>query len=297
MLDSDTANYEKYASSNDRYKYIAVFIDILSHFLYTVPLKSLTSREMAEAMSKVFESNKPTLLRSDRGKEYADKAAKFMEDQGVKHIATSDHSKANYAERVIRTIKTKLGRYMTYNRTRRWIDALTNVTDSYNNTYHRTIKMSPKEALVTEDPVLWKTQYETPKKRRKVASPKKKKESQPKPIYKFKVGDVVRLSKLPGSLDKETDQKWTDELFRVTTRSLNQGIPKYEVKDFANDSIIDKFLNDELQKVWVDEGTHYDVEEVLRKRRRKGKTQVLVHWLGWPSKFDSWIDQLKDFSR
>ena len=299
MLDSDTANYEKYASSNDGYKYIAVFINILSHFLYTVPLKSLTSREMAEAMRKVFESNKPTLLRSDRGKEYADKAAKFMEDQGVKHIATSDHSKANYAERVIRTIKTKLGRYMTYNKTRRWIDALANVTDSYNNTYHRTIKMSPKEALVTEDPILWKTQYETQKKRRKLASPKKKqkkKESRPKPIYKFKVGDVVRLSKLPGSFDKETDQKWTDELFRVTTRSLNQGIPKYEVKDFANDPIIDKFSNDELQKVLVDEGTHYDVEE---KRRRKGKTQLLVHWVGWPSKFDSWIDedQLKDFSR
>ena len=223
-------------------------------------------------MSKVFESNKPTLLRSDRGKEYADKAAKFMEDQGVKHIATSDHSKANYAERVIRTIKTNLGRYMTYNKTRRWIDALTNVTDSYNNTYHRTIKMSPKEALVTEDPVLWKTQYKTQKKRRKVASPKKKKkESQPKPIYKFKVGDVVRLSKLPGSFDKETDQKWTNELFRVTTRSLNQGIPKYKVKDFANDPIIDKFSNDALQKVLVDEGTHYDVDDVLRNEGERAK--------------------------
>ena len=109
MLDSDTANYKKYASYNDGCKHIAVFIDILSHFLYTVPLKSLTSRKMAEAMRKVSESNKPTLLRSDRRKEYADKAAKFMEDQGVKHITTSDHSKANYAERVIRTIKTKLG--------------------------------------------------------------------------------------------------------------------------------------------------------------------------------------------
>ena len=43
MLDSDTANYEKYASSNEGYKYIAVFIDILSHYLYTVPLKSLKS--------------------------------------------------------------------------------------------------------------------------------------------------------------------------------------------------------------------------------------------------------------
>ena len=300
MLDSDTANYEKYASSNDGYKYIAVFIDILSHYLYTVPLKSLTSREMADAMKKVFESNKPTLLRSDRGKEYADKATKYMKDRGVKHITTSDHSKANYAERVIRTIKTKLGRYMTYNKTRRWIDALADVTNSYNNTYHRTIKMSPKEALVTKDPVLWKTQYETLKpgrKREKATSLKKMRRR--KPVYKFQVGDVVRLSKLPGTFDKETDQKWTDELFRITTRSLNQGIPKYVVKDFDNDPIIDQFSNEELQKVLVDEGTHYDVDEILRKRKRNGKTQLLVHWVGWPSKFDSWIDedQLKDFSK
>ena len=153
MLDSDTANYEKYASSNDGYKYIAVFIDTLSHYLYTVPLKTLTSHEMAEAMKKVFKSNKPTLLRSDRGKEYGDKAAKYMKDQQVKHITTSEHSKANYAERVIRTIKTKLGRYMAYNKNHRWIDVLPDVTESYNNTYHRTIKMSPKEALVTKDPV------------------------------------------------------------------------------------------------------------------------------------------------
>ena len=154
-------------------------------------------------MREVFESNKPTLLRSDRGTEYGDKVAKYMKDQRVKHITTSDHSKANYAERVIRTIETKLGRYMTYNKIRRWIDALADVTDSYNSTYHRTIKMSPNEALVTEDPVLWKTQYETLKPRRKrgkATSPKKK--GPRKPVYKFKVSDVVRLSKLPGSFDK-----------------------------------------------------------------------------------------------
>ena len=113
------------------------------------------------------------------------------------------------------------------------------------------------------------------------------------------MGDVVRISKIPGSYDKETDKKWTDELFTVTTRTLNQGIPKYDIKDFANDPIIDKFSNDELQKVSVDQDTQYDIDKILRKRKKRGKTQVLVHWVGWPSKFDSWIDedQVKDFSK
>ena len=300
MFDADTANYVQYSDDNDGYKYFAVFIDVLSHYLYTIPLKSLTSSEMVNALKKVFEQEKPTFLRTDRGSEFAGAANKYLKAEDVQQIKTSEHSKANYAERVIRTIKGKLGRYMVYNKSRRWIDALPEVTDSYNKTYHTTIKMSPMQALETEDAVLWKTQYNPTVKKlhkgKKKAPPKKPASKNP---YKFKVGDVVRLSKIPGTYDKETDKKWTDELFTITTRALNQGIPKYEVKDFANDPIIDKFSSDELQKVTVGQDTQYDVDKILRKRKKRGRTQVLVHWVGWPSKFDSWIDedQVKDFNK
>ena len=97
------------------------------------------------------------------------------------------------------------------------------VTDSYNNTYHRTINMSPKEALVTRDPVLWETQYVTLKPKRKqekVTSLKKKRHR--KIFYQLKVGDIVRLSTLQGSFDKEIDKKWMDKLFTVTMTSLNR---------------------------------------------------------------------------
>ena len=148
--------------------------------------------------------------------------------------------------------------------------------------------------------MLWKAQYQKSLKKKPLLSDKKgRKKPHLKPLYTSEIGDIVRLSKLPGSFDKETDKKWTDELFTITTRSLNQGIPKYEVKDFGNDPIIDKFSKDELQKVIVDQNTHYDIEKVLRKRKKKGKTQLLVRWLGWPSKFDSWIDedQVDDFTK
>ena len=103
---------------------------------------------------------------------------------------------------------------------------------------------------------------------------------------------------MPGTYDKETDKKWTNELFILTTHSLNEGIAKYKVKDFANKPIIYKFSNDELQKVIVDQDTQYDIDKIIKKRKRQGKTQVLVHWVGWPSKFDTWIDetQIKDFT-
>ena len=300
MFDADTTNYVQYSDVNNGYKYFAVFIDVLSDYLYTIPLKSLTSSEMVNALKKVFEQEKPTFLRTDRGSEFAGAANKYLKAEDVKQIKTSEHSEANYAERVMRTITGKLGRYMVYTKSRRWIDALPEVTDSYNKTYHTTIKMTPMQALKTEDAILWKTQYNPTMKKlhkgEKKATPKKPMSKIP---YKFKVGDVVRLSKIPGTYDKEKDKKWTDELFTITTRSLNQGIPKYEVKDFANDPITDKFSSDELQKVTVDQNTQYDVDKVLRKQKKRGRTQVLVHWVGWPSKFDSWIDedQVKDFDK
>jgi hypothetical protein len=37
--------------------------------------------------------------------------------------------------------------------------------------------------------------------------------------------------------------------------------------------------------------TEFLVEKVLSKRRRNGKTEVLVRWMGLPSKFDSYIDE------
>ena len=55
------------------------------------------------------------------------------------------------------------------------------------------------------------------------------------------------------------------------------------------------FYNEELEKV-IKENDVYEVEKIL-KRRGKGKnSEVLVKWLGYPAKFNSWIpeSEIKD---
>ena len=51
------------------------------------------------------------------------------------------------AERLIRTLKTKIYKYMTtissIMTTSVYIDQLDNIVNEYNNTYHRTIKIKP----------------------------------------------------------------------------------------------------------------------------------------------------------
>ena len=58
-----------------------------------------------------------------------------------------NEGKSVVAERLIRTLKTKIYKYMTtissIMTTSVYIDQLNNIVNEYNNTYHRTIKIKP----------------------------------------------------------------------------------------------------------------------------------------------------------
>ena len=36
----------------------------------------------------------------------------------------------------------------------------------------------------------------------------------------------------------------------------------------------------------------FDIDRILKTRKRGGKIQYLVSWKGYPSKFDSWVDEI-----
>ena len=48
-----------------------------------------------------------------------------------------------FAERFIRTLKTKIYKYMTSISKNGYTDRLDDIVNEYNNTHHRTIKMKP----------------------------------------------------------------------------------------------------------------------------------------------------------
>ena len=86
-----------------------------------------------------------------------------------------NEGKSVVAERFIRTLKTKIYKYMTSVWKNVYIDKLDDIVNEYNNTYHRTIKMKPVDA----------------KNNTYIDSSKKVNDEDPK----FKVGDHVRISK------------------------------------------------------------------------------------------------------
>ena len=99
--------------------------------------------------------------------------------------------KSVVAERCIRTLKTKIYKYMTSISKNVYIDKLDNIVNEYNNTYHRTIKT--KLVGAKDNTYIDSTELHSNKK----VNDKD---------HKFKVGDHVRISKYKSIFAKEYNQ-------------------------------------------------------------------------------------------
>jgi hypothetical protein len=295
--DVDTAYMDYYKKDNDGYAYFLLAVDIMSKYVWTAALRTRTGKEMVEVFGKIFAQGRtPTRIRSDKGTEFANRDVnQLLKKKNIGYFVTQNIVKASYAERAIKTIKSRIVRYMTHKQTHRWIDVLPKITESYNKTYHRSIKKAPSSVKPTDSVDLWKLQYYTKSEHQK--TPDAKLSSEKKPLshisnryvrnYKFRVGDLVRVSFLRWTFQREYDERWSRELFVVNKRFMTEGIAQYKLKDYAGEIITGSFYESQLIKAF--EQQVYLIEKVLRTRKRGGKKQHLVKWKGWGPKYDSWI--------
>ena len=70
-----------------------------------------------------------------------------------------------------------------------------------------------------------------------------------------------------------------------------QDIPMYNLVNLLENDIKVNFYQAELQAVYKSEDTLWNVEKIIRKRRRNNRTEVLVKWTGYSDRFKSWVDE------
>ena len=281
---SDVAYMTRYTDQNDSYGYFVVFMDMFTRFAWAYTLKTLRGLEMVETLKLLFAHNKCEKLFTDKGSEYVNKAVKaYLSKEKVHHYQSLNEKKVAHAERLIKQIKKKLTKYMKENNTHRWVDVLDDVIQGYNSTYHRIIQMSPNEAQEAEQYTLWNNQYFTKPKPKRVNKPKN---TNP---YKLMSGDRVKLLAERKPFDREYDEKWTVETFTIIDRGVKDGVPFYSIKDEQSDPIIGHFYEKELLKVIVPDDKLYPIEKVLRKRVRNNVQEMFVKFVGYPNKFNAWI--------
>jgi hypothetical protein len=283
IVDTDLMDLSKFSRKNDGVKFLAVFIDLFSRYLRVEPLKTKTAEEMVQAMKRAIDDIDPPIrtLRSDRGKEYlAAPVQEYLRSQGIKHIVTYNVYHANYAERVIRTIKGRIFRFFTNHQSNRYIDDLQDIVKSYNNTEHSSIGMAPSQVTPNNQQELYEKLY----------LPTELKRERTPVTYKFKIGDKVRLASERRPFRKGYDQQWTEELFIIDKRVPSHP-PRYHLIDLMHEPIHGTYYEQEIQKARgpAADGL-FKVERVLRYRRKNGKRQGLVLWLGYPEKFNTWVD-------
>ena len=176
-------------------------VDVFSKKAFIAYLKTKSSSDMIEAFERVMsKTDKFQKLQTDMGREFLNRPFQnWLKQHRIEHFHTQNFdTKATIAERFIRTLKERLWRYFTYTNTRRYVEVLPALVESYNNTYHRVIGRAPNSVNAENQEAVWLTLYADPELR--------------KP--KLKVGDQVRLSMTRMRFRKGYLPGWTDNCFK-----------------------------------------------------------------------------------
>lgn len=223
IFQADLIEYPRkdYTYANNGFRFILVIIDCFSKMVYAAPVKRKNSDYMSEAFESIFRNfnNFPNSLITDQGLEFYNASVqKVFEKYGINHYHTKTKTKwkAAMAERVIRTLKSRLEKYFYQNKTKRWIDFLPELVRNYNSTPHRTIGMAPDQVTDQNSPQIYKRVFG---------------DNNLKVIPRLTKGDQVRILLEKSLFDKGYKQNWSEELYIITTVIQKSGIVWYILED------------------------------------------------------------------
>ena len=268
------------ADQHDGFRYLLTVIDVFSKYAFAVAFKKKDAKSVVEAFEKVLaEGRKPLKLQIDKGKEFVNESflAK-LRAKGIQYYTSQNEDvKCSVVERFNRTLKTKMWKYFTHRNTYRFIDVLSDMIYSYNRSYHRTIGRAPADVSTENADDVRKIKYGG------------NDNNSINSKNKFKIGDLVRISKTRRTFEKEYLPNWTEEIFTVD-EAKRTNPPTYKLADYGGEIIEGTFYDHELQRV-IKRDDIYKIEKILRTRRRGSNKEYFVKWRGYPDKFNSWVNE------
>ena len=161
-------------------------------------LKEKKGVAISNAFQKILDNStrKPNKILVDKGSEFYNNSFKnLLKDNDIEMYSTHNTLKSVVAERFIRTLKTKIDKYMTLISKNVYIDKLDDLVNEYNNVYHGTIKM---RSVDVKD----NTYIDC------------KKEVNDKDL-KFKFDDHVIITKYKNVFPKGYTPNWSEEVFVI----------------------------------------------------------------------------------
>jgi hypothetical protein len=260
---------------NKGYPYLLTVMDTFSKVAYARPLKNKTGKEVTEAFTDILKNTKVKNLQTDQGKEFFNQQFKtLMKEKGINHYHTFSDKKASQIERFNRTIKNIMWRHFTRNNSLKWVKILPTIVQEYNQRKHRTIGMPPNKVRHRHIPQIKQHML-------------KQRRHPPPPKHPFKIGNIVRISRIRNIFAKEaSNYNWSEELFKVVNVQKTHPIT-YELEDLLGVPIKGTFYHQELQKTAIPD--YARIEKVLARKTISGKPWVRVRFSGYDNRFNTWI--------
>ena len=176
---------------------------------------------------------------------------KFFENNNVKIYHTYSNLKAVVIETFNRSLRELMMKSFVKNNNTVWYNILSELIKTYNNRYHRTIKMKPIDVDKSNEKHIKNSVYNY---RITNKNPK------------YKINDLVRISlKRRQLFDKSTGNiKWSEELFKIYKIDKSNVI-SYQIKDMNDEIIKGVFYERELQ-LTKNTSDEYIIEKILKTK-------------------------------
>ena len=257
----DLADMQLLSKYNKGIRFLLCAIDIFVKYAWVVPLKDKKGISIVKAFQSILKQSnkKPNKIWVDKGSEFYNAYfKKSLRDNDIVMYSTHNEGKSVVAERFIRTIKSKIYKYMTSISKNVYIDKLDDIVDKY-----ITIKMKPIDV----------------KDNTYINADKEINNKDPK----FKVGDHVRISKYKNIFTKGYMPNWSEEVFVI--KKVKNTVPwTYVINDLNGEETTGTFYEKELQNTNQEE---FRIEKVIRRKGDK----LYVKWKGYDNSLNSWIDK------
>ena len=132
ILSCDLADLSELQKYNKGVRYVLFCIDVFSRYLQIALLKNKTGSSSKNALQLILEKDQSkgySRLFTDLGGEFYNKhVADYLNRRNIKLYSNfSREVKAALAERVIRSVKSKIYKYLTLNNTLKYIDVLPDI--------------------------------------------------------------------------------------------------------------------------------------------------------------------------
>ena len=276
---ADLADMSNHARKNGGIHFLLVIVDVLSKFAWIRPLKNKSNAAVVEAFANVYGKSLststpgtriPNKLGTDQGTEFTGRTVqKLFKNLGIHHYVLYNRQKAAVAERLLRTIKGKIHKYMDSTGSERYIDRLQDFASAYNATRHRSIRMAPQEVTFSNSAKVWEQLYGNSRGDVKRFRGKK-----------YKVSDKVRVSSYKKVFDKGYEKNYNDEILTVQ-RVLDTLPVTYKLEDSRGEVIKGSFYGAELTLVIVSPNKAYRIDYVVKTKGRGANKQWLIKYRGY----------------